>query len=82
MLGNKPNQHSKFRTKSWIEIDDDSSGTYITNIRIKFKTSMVKSSLCDYSDENILVNRTMAITGRGGDQAARQADEKSKGMIF
>ena len=31
-----PNQLSKFRTKDWVEINDDSQGTYNTNCRIKF----------------------------------------------
>ena len=35
-----PNQLSKFRTKDWVEINDDSQGTYNTNCRIKFKTMM------------------------------------------
>ena len=26
LLENKPNQTSKFRTKSWVEINDDSHG--------------------------------------------------------
>ena len=44
------NQHSKFRTKNWVEINDESRGTYNVNSQIKFKTTMLKSSLCDYSD--------------------------------
>ena len=63
LLDNKPNQPSKFRTKNWIEINDDARGTYNTNTQIKFKTSMLKSSLCDYSDAHILVSGTIAITG-------------------
>ena len=43
---------------------------------------MLKSSLCDYSDAYILVKGTISITGAGDDAAARQADEKDKGMIF
>ena len=43
---------------------------------------MLKSSLCDYSDEYILVKRRITITGAGDDAAARQADERSKEVIF
>ena len=43
---------------------------------------MLKSSLCDYSDAYILVKRTITITGAGDDAAARQADEKDKGVVF
>ena len=49
-LDNTPNQPTKFRTKNCFEINDDARGTYNTNIQIKYKTSMLKSSLCDYSD--------------------------------
>ena len=41
LLDNTPNQPSKFRTKNWVEINDDSRGTYNTNSQIKFKTSIV-----------------------------------------
>ena len=47
LLYNTPNQPSKFRTKNLIEINDDSCGTYNTIKQIKFKTSILKSSLCD-----------------------------------
>ena len=48
LLDNKPNQPSKFKTKFLVEISHDSRGTYNPNSQIKFKTSMLKSSLCDY----------------------------------
>ena len=47
LLDNTSNQPSKFRTKNWVEINDDSRGTYNTNNQIKFKTAMLKSTLCD-----------------------------------
>ena len=28
LLDNTPNQPTKFRTKNWVEIDDDSRGMY------------------------------------------------------
>ena len=43
---------------------------------------MLKSSLCDYSDAYILVTGKIAITGAGDDAAARQADERDKGVAF
>ena len=55
LLDDTPNQPSKFRTKNWAEINDDSRGTYNTNSQIKFKTTMLKSSLCDYSDASKFV---------------------------
>ena len=53
LLENTPNQPIKFRTKKCVEINDESRGTYNTNSQIRFKTSMLRSSLCDYSDAYI-----------------------------
>ena len=79
---NKSNQPSKFRTKNWVEINDESRGTYNVNSQIKFKTMMLKSSLYDCSDAYILVKGTITIAGAGDDAAARQADERDKGVVF
>ena len=59
LLDNTPNQPSKSRSKNYIEINKESCGTYNTNSQIKFITSMVNSSLCDYSDTYILVKETI-----------------------
>ena len=48
LLDNTTNQQSKFRTRNWVEMNDKSRGTYNNNI--KFKTSMIRSNLCNYSD--------------------------------
>ena len=34
---NPPNQTTKFRTRYWVEINDDAHGTYNTNSQIKFR---------------------------------------------
>ena len=67
MLDNTPNQPTKFRTKR----------------QIKFKVSMLRSSLCDYSDAYILISGTITITGAGeDDDDAKRLDEKNKAVIF
>ena len=71
MLETTANQPPKFRTKNWAEINDDSRGMNNTNSQMKFKTSMLRSSLCDYSDGYILVSGTITITGAANDDAAR-----------
>ena len=43
---------------------------------------MLKSSLCDYSEAYIWVKGTITMTGVGDDAAARQADERDKGVVF
>ena len=62
--------------------NDDSRGMNTTNSQIKFKTSMLKSSLCDYRNEYILVSGTITITGAGTDYAVKRLDERNKEVIF
>ena len=59
MLDNAPNQPSKFKTKKWVQINDESWGTYNKDNEIRFKISMLMSSLCDYVDAYILVSGTI-----------------------
>ena len=72
----------KFKRKNWVKVNDELRGTYNVSDQIKFKTIMLKSSLCDYSDVNILVKGKITIRGVGDDGAARQADEIDKGVAF
>ena len=53
LLENETNEPSKFRTKNWVEINDESRGTYTGN-SIRFKTTMLRSNSCDYADAYIL----------------------------
>ena len=82
LIDGTSNQTCKSRTKNWVEINDESRGAYSVNSQIKFKTTMLKSSLCHYSDVYILVKGTITINGRGADAAARQTDERDKGVAF
>ena len=43
---------------------------------------MLRSNLCDYADAYILVKGTIAITGAGNNDAAKQLDERDKGVTF
>ena len=54
LLDNASNQSSKFRTKNWVEINDESREGYNIYSQIRFKTTLLKSSLRDYSDAYIL----------------------------
>ena len=73
------NHLNNFRTRNWVEINDKSRGTYTSNI--KFKTTILRSNLCDYAGAYILVKGTIAITG-ADDDVAKQLDERDKGVIF
>ena len=75
-----PNQPSKFRTRNWVEINDESRGAYNVNSQIKFKTTMLKSSLCDYSDAYILVKGTISVNNTAAQGAA--ANNINKKVIF
>ena len=77
---NTSNQPSKFRTRNWIEINDESRGAYNVNSQIKFKTTMLKSSLCDYSDAYILVKGTITVNNTAAQGAA--ANNTNKKVIF
>ena len=74
------NQPSKFKTRNWVEINDESRGAYNVNSQIKFKTTMLKSSLCDYSDAYILVKGTISVNNTAAQGAA--ANNTNKKIIF
>ena len=45
----------KFTTRKWIEIFDQSNGSYDKNKDIRFKTPQFRSDLCDFNDAYIVV---------------------------
>ena len=63
LLDETTNQPSKFRTRNWIAINNESKGRY-DNSNIRFKTSTIRSNLCDYSDAYILVKGTITVPKR------------------
>ena len=80
LLDNASNQPSKFRTKNWVEINDESRGVYTTGCDIKFKTTMLRSSLCDYSDAYILVKGNISVNNIAAADAG--ANNTNKKVIF
>ena len=58
LLGNTSDKVHRFITKKWIEVHDK-SGTaedrYKPRKQIRFKTSTLRSDLCDYSDAYIVL---------------------------
>ena len=69
---NKSNQPFRFKTKNWVEINDESRGTYNVNSQIKFRTIILRE----------FVEGTITIAGAGDNAAAKQADERDKDVIF
>ena len=80
MLDDTSNQPSKFRKKNWVEINDESRGTYSVNRQINFKISMLRSSLCDYRDACILVKGN--VTGNNTGPVDADANNTNKQVIF
>ena len=74
------NKTSKFKTKNWVEKNDESRGTYNVGSQIKFKTSVLKSSLCDHSDAYIHVRGTITVNNTAADGAA--ANNNNKKVTF
>ena len=70
LLDSASNQLSKFRTRNQVEINDESKGTYTSN-NIKFKTTMLRSNLCDYADAYIPGKGTIRNTSDGKGHAAK-----------
>ena len=81
LLESTSDNRSKFRTRNWIEINDESRGNY-ANSGIRFKTTMLRSNLCDYADSYIIVKGTITITGAGDNAGEKQVDERDKGVTF
>ena len=67
---------SKFVTKEWVEGNDLSSGKYSDNKNIRFKTSMLRSNLYDYSDPYIVVKGRISVRG------ANNTNTRNKKLTF
>ena len=70
MLNSPENEYSKFATKKWYVIDSESKGVYSHENPIKFLTSSLESSLCDYSDAYILVTGNITVKRRNAADTA------------
>ena len=71
LLNSYENEYSKFARKKWYFIESETKAGYSRENPIKFSTSLIELSLCDYSDaytlatENIAVTRAMATANVG-----------------
>ena len=80
LLNDASNKPSTFRTKNLVEINDDIRGAYSPNKQIRFKTIILMSSLCDYSDAYILVKENITVNNNARVGAA--ANNIGKKVIF
>ena len=79
LLGSESENLSKFVTRQYVKVNN-LSNTYNENKSIRFKTPMLRSDLCDYSDAYILVNDTLTLTANAGANNIR--DKKDKPLIL
>ena len=61
---------SKFVTRKWNIVNDNSKGKYDVRNKIIYNTEVLKSYLCDYNDAYILVGGEITITGHQATQVA------------
>ena len=62
LLGNESENLSKFITKQYVKVNS-LSDTYYENKSIRFKTSMLRPDLCDYSDAYVFIDGTIRVAG-------------------
>ena len=67
---------STFVTKKWVKGNDLSDDQYSVNKNIRFKTSTVRSNLCDYSDACIVVKKTITV------ERTNDANKRNKKLTF
>ena len=80
LLNDQSNKPPKFKTRNWVEINDDARGTYFPNKQTKFKTSLLRSSLCYYGDAYILVKRNITVNNTTA--AGSGVNNTNKKVIF
>ena len=83
LLNDASNKSSQIRKRNWVETNDDIRGAYSLDKQIRFKTAMLRSNLCDYSDYsdayifvegNISIDNTVA--------AAADPNNGNKKVLF
>ena len=79
---NESEQLFKFVTREYVRVNT-LLNTYNENRSIRFKTPMLMSNLCDYSDAYILVKGTIMVTAPGdNDDANNIRDKKNRPLIL
>ena len=76
------NKIPRFITKKWIEIHDQSNGTYNINKDIRFKTLMLRSNLCDFNEAYIVVKGKITVTDPKNDAYDKKLALKDNAPFF
>ena len=77
---NESEQLSKFVTREYVRVNS-LSNTYNENKSIRFKTPMLRSNLCDYSDAYTLVKGTITVKAPGVNNNANNIRDKRNGPV-
>ena len=77
LLGSTSDKVPRFITKIWIEVSNQSGGAYNTNKQIRFKTPMLRSDLCHYSDAFIVIKGIITIS-----DGERDRDDRNRQVIL
>ena len=80
MLNDESNKPSKFRRKNWVQINYESRGEYSSDKLSRFKTAMLRSSFCDYSDAYIHVKGNITVNNTAAEGV--DANNTNKKVIF
>ena len=75
----------RFITEKWIEVHDQSGETsYNTNKQIRFKTSILRSDLCDFNNAYIVVKGIVTVSAdeRDRDKMNRQVILKNNAQFI
>ena len=79
---NESEKLSKFTTRKYIKVSS-LSNTYNENKSIRFKTAMLSSNLCDYSDAYISAKGTITVTVPGvNNKADNIRDKRNRPLIL
>ena len=76
MLDDASNQPSRFRTKNRDEINGDLRRGYSPNKQIRFKTAMLRTSLCEYGDAYILIKENISVNTAAAGADANNTNKK------
>ena len=82
LLGNIPEQVPRFATKKWVEICDQSGGTYNVNKEIRFKTPILRFELCDYNDAYIVVTDKITVANPNNNAYDKKLAPKNNAPFF
>ena len=72
----------RFITEKWAEVYDQSGGSYNTYKQIRFKTSMLRSDLCNYNDPYIVAKRTITVTDPNNDAYDKKLAFKNNSVFI